>query len=55
MGNGQKQRRDGAFDAKRAYASPHLVEYGRVADLIAGGAGSKPEKGAKTDLDKFPD
>jgi hypothetical protein len=43
MGNAQKQRGDGAVDAKKAYASPQLVEYGRATDLLAGGTGSMVE------------
>jgi hypothetical protein len=41
MGKGKQQRDAGAVKSK-PYASPQLVEYGRVADLIAGG--STPDK-----------
>jgi hypothetical protein len=51
MGKG-KQRDDGAVKSK-PYASPELVEYGRVADLIAGG--STPDVNEMGgDMDKKP-
>jgi hypothetical protein len=52
MGNGHQKRDAGAVQAK-PYASPQLVEYGRVADLVAGGTGSAPEEGDKA-MNKFP-
>jgi hypothetical protein len=33
----------GGSQTKKPYETPRLVEYGRVADLIAGGSGSKFE------------
>jgi hypothetical protein len=33
----------GRSQTKKPYETPRLVEYGRVADLVAGGTGSKPE------------
>jgi hypothetical protein len=45
MGDNPQQGDSGAVEARKTYQSPRLVEYGRVADLLAGGMGSDPEPG----------
>jgi hypothetical protein len=52
MGNGH-QKRDAEAVETKPYASPQLVEYGRVADLVAGGSGATVEEGDKS-MTKFP-
>jgi hypothetical protein len=39
---------------KKPYETPRLVEYGRVADLIAGGTGSKKENAPVGQPNKHP-
>jgi hypothetical protein len=44
MGEFSKTAGKGPSQTKKPYETPRLVEYGRVADLIAGGTGSKFEQ-----------
>ena len=43
MGEPSQTARTERAEARKPYASPRLVEYGRVADLVAGGMGSMVE------------
>jgi hypothetical protein len=45
MGDNPQQGDSGSVETRKPYQSPRLVDYGRVADLLAGGMGSDMEPG----------